>query len=177
MFAHLFQSGRLVESGIALSEVADIANALELRSLLSILDVEENRQFAGTKRFAIIASIAREQMGISCLQDRFNCDVIIQLDDGRVRAHRALLAARSDMMDAMFCGDYRESSTREVRLRKHMTLVVTFYAFSFWTCFSHIVFLGLTGEISWRFAANFRTATPLCVHRYDSIMCQQFDMF
>lgn len=39
-------------------------------------------------------------------------DVHFLLDDGSSPAHRALLMARCDVMDAMFAGDFRESSAK-----------------------------------------------------------------
>ncbi len=39
-------------------------------------------------------------------------DVHFLLDDGSCPAHRPLLMARCDVMDAMFAGDFRESSAK-----------------------------------------------------------------
>lgn len=41
-------------------------------------------------------------------------DVIFELDDGSVPAHKAILTARCDVMKAMFSGDFRESSAKVV---------------------------------------------------------------
>lgn len=41
-------------------------------------------------------------------------DVVFDLDDGSIPAHRAILTARCDMMKAMFSGDFRESSAKIV---------------------------------------------------------------
>jgi Rho-related BTB domain-containing protein 1/2 len=43
-------------------------------------------------------------------------DVVFQLEDGTCSAHKAILMCRCDMMDAMFRGDFRESSAKVVRL-------------------------------------------------------------
>lgn len=44
-------------------------------------------------------------------------DVLFQLDDGSLSAHRPLLMARCDMMRAMFSGDFREGSAKVVSMR------------------------------------------------------------
>lgn len=43
-------------------------------------------------------------------------DVHFLLDDGSCPAHRPLLMARCDVMEAMFAGDFRESSAKVVKL-------------------------------------------------------------
>lgn len=47
-------------------------------------------------------------------------DVMFELDDGSMPAHRAILTARCDMMKAMFSGDFRESSAKVVsKIERH----------------------------------------------------------
>lgn len=41
-------------------------------------------------------------------------DVTFELDDGRVKAHRAILVARCEVMRAMLSGDFREAHTNIV---------------------------------------------------------------
>ena len=41
-------------------------------------------------------------------------DVVFEVDDGTVRAHRALLTCRSDMMASMFTNDFLEKSAKLV---------------------------------------------------------------
>jgi len=41
-------------------------------------------------------------------------DVIFEVDDGTVRAHRALLTTRSDVMASMFTNDFVEKSAKLV---------------------------------------------------------------
>lgn len=43
-------------------------------------------------------------------------DVMFDLDDGSVPAHKAILTARCDVMKAMFSGDFRESSAKVVSI-------------------------------------------------------------
>lgn len=58
----------------------------------------------------------------SCQEKRYT-DVVFELDDGSVEAHRGILANRSDVMRAMFSGDFRESHSRIVRLDLRETFV------------------------------------------------------
>lgn len=41
-------------------------------------------------------------------------DVLFQLDDGSLAAHRPMLTARCDMMRAMFSGDFLEGNAKVV---------------------------------------------------------------
>lgn len=41
-------------------------------------------------------------------------DVTFELDDGKMKSHRAMLIARCDMMRAMLNGDFREAHTNTV---------------------------------------------------------------
>ena len=41
-------------------------------------------------------------------------DIVFEVDDGTVRAHRALLTSRSDMMAGMFTNDFMEKSAKLV---------------------------------------------------------------
>lgn len=49
----------------------------------------------------------------------YSTDVIFHMDDGKVPAHRALLMARSDVMRAMFSGDFRERRSQSVCQHNH----------------------------------------------------------
>lgn len=41
-------------------------------------------------------------------------DIKFELDDGRVKAHRAMLVARCEVMRAMLNGDFREAHAHSV---------------------------------------------------------------
>lgn len=43
-------------------------------------------------------------------------DVTFELDDGKMRSHRAMLIARCDMMRAMLNGDFREAHANVVSI-------------------------------------------------------------
>ena len=51
-----------------------------------------------------------------CVGDGLFSDVLFQLEDGVCPAHRSLLVSRSDVMLAMFSGDFRESNATVVSI-------------------------------------------------------------
>lgn len=58
-------------------------------------------------------------------------DVTFELDDGKMKSHRAMLIARCDMMRAMFNGDFREAHAHTVRF----LISVLIYSTKFYFCF------------------------------------------
>lgn len=51
-----------------------------------------------------------------CVQNGIFGDITFELDDGHLKAHRAMLVARCDVMKAMLNGDFREAHANLVRL-------------------------------------------------------------
>lgn len=49
-----------------------------------------------------------------CVNMGIFSDITFDLDDGRVKAHRAMLVARCEVMRAMLNGDFREAHTNIV---------------------------------------------------------------
>lgn len=43
-------------------------------------------------------------------------DIIFEVDDGQIKAHRAILIARCDVMRAMLTGDFREAYSNVVNI-------------------------------------------------------------
>lgn len=54
-----------------------------------------------------------------CLDQGLFADVIFELDDGVCTAHKSMLAARCDVMKAMFSGDFREGQAKVVSCLTH----------------------------------------------------------
>jgi Rho-related BTB domain-containing protein 1/2 len=52
-----------------------------------------------------------------CVDNGMFGDITFELDDGSVKAHRAMLVARCDVMRAMLNGDFREAHAHTVILR------------------------------------------------------------
>lgn len=44
-----------------------------------------------------------------CVQNGLFGDITFELDDGQMKAHRAILVSRCDVMRAMLNGDFREA--------------------------------------------------------------------
>lgn len=49
-----------------------------------------------------------------CVDNGMFADITFELDDGRMRAHRAMLVARCEVMRAMLNGDFREAHAKLV---------------------------------------------------------------
>lgn len=53
-----------------------------------------------------------------CVQNGIFGDITFELDDGHMKAHRAMLVARCDVMKAMLNGDFREAHANLVRQKR-----------------------------------------------------------
>lgn len=51
-----------------------------------------------------------------CLSSGLFADVAFELDDGIIKAHRAILIARCDVMRAMLSGAFREAHAHLVKI-------------------------------------------------------------
>ena len=82
----------------------------------SIYDIgAENRSFPlDSARFLTFHESKAARL--SLLQTGLYSDVTLQLEDGKIKAHRMLLAAGSELMKAMLIGSWRESESQEIRL-------------------------------------------------------------
>lgn len=58
-------------------------------------------------------------------------DVTFELDDGHMKAHRAILVARCDVMRAMLDGDFREAHSNLVNTLSLWVLTNIFNIFLF----------------------------------------------
>jgi 5-carboxymethyl-2-hydroxymuconate isomerase len=71
-----------------------------------------------------------------CINGAF-ADITFELDDGRMKAHRAMLVSRCEVMHAMLNGNFAESHAHTV-----ITFFMTFYNFML------IIFLSLGAGLS-----------------------------
>lgn len=97
-----------------LQEIRQAAEFLELPQLLMVINSIQTReqQFITNDLNNQYKQVVRQRLENLCLEQGLFADVVFDLDDGSMPAHRAILAARCDMMKAMFCGDYRESNAK-----------------------------------------------------------------
>lgn len=58
-----------------------------------------------------------------CVDDGMFADITFELDDGRIRAHRAMLVARCEVMRAMLNGDFREAHAHTVNFELSLIFV------------------------------------------------------
>lgn len=52
-----------------------------------------------------------------CIDNGMFGDITFELDDGRIRAHRAILVARCEVMRAMLNGAFREAHAQTVKTK------------------------------------------------------------
>ncbi|XP_058802582.1 rho-related BTB domain-containing protein 1 isoform X2 [Phymastichus coffea] len=96
-----------------LKEVRQAAEFLEIPQLLMVLNNMQSReQYMNSDMNNQFKQIVRQRLETLCLEQGLFADVVFDLDDGSLPAHRAILTARCDMMKAMFSGDFRESSAK-----------------------------------------------------------------
>ncbi|XP_014604016.1 PREDICTED: rho-related BTB domain-containing protein 1 isoform X1 [Polistes canadensis] len=96
-----------------LLEIRQAAEFLELPQLLMVLGTIQTReQFANSDLNNRYKQVVRQRLEDICLEQGLFADVVFELDDGSMPAHRAILTARCDVMKAMFSGDFRESSAK-----------------------------------------------------------------
>ena len=128
-----------------MSELYDIADLLDLKEFQSVLrnlddfkesDVYFNQSFVNEFKLKM-----RKNLKIICMDEQLfagmanSCqliylifiswlfaDVVFKLDDGTCSGHKAILMSRSDVMDAMFSGDFKESSARVVSIWKSLAI-------------------------------------------------------
>lgn len=55
-----------------------------------------------------------------CINGAF-ADITFELDDGKIKAHRAMLVARCEVMHAMLNGNFAESHAHTVKGKKSYT--------------------------------------------------------
>ncbi|KAF0312619.1 Rho-related BTB domain-containing protein 2 [Amphibalanus amphitrite] len=116
---HFLYTGRLEDN--ANCNVRELLEASEYLGfpqfqayLTNIVRKEEYRNKEITANY--IQSLKTRLLEV-CLEEGLFSDVLFQLDDGTAAAHRPLLMARSDVMEVMFAGNFRESKAKMVSLR------------------------------------------------------------
>ncbi|XP_008545753.1 rho-related BTB domain-containing protein 1 isoform X1 [Microplitis demolitor] len=98
-----------------LLEIRQAAEFLELPQLLMVLgSIQARSQFMNSDLNNQYKQVVRQRLEDICLEQGLFADVMFELDDGNMSAHRAILTTRCDMMKAMFSGDYRESSAKVI---------------------------------------------------------------
>lgn len=99
-----------------LQEIRQAAEFLELPKLIVLLsNIQTNQTLINDVTIQHHSNFIKQNLEKYCVNSGLFGDVTFELDDGHVKAHRAMLVARCDVMRAMLNGDFREA---------HATLIV-----------------------------------------------------
>ncbi|XP_046671108.1 rho-related BTB domain-containing protein 2-like, partial [Homalodisca vitripennis] len=98
-----------------LLEIRQAAEFMELPELLVyVSNIQAHEEFLNPELKQRYRQAIRVRLKELVLGQGLFADVLFQLDDGSLSAHRPLLMARCDMMRAMFSGDFREGSAKVI---------------------------------------------------------------
>ncbi|KAH8419534.1 hypothetical protein KR222_004889 [Zaprionus bogoriensis] len=124
-----------------LQEIREAADFLELPQLTMLLSKPQCvMDSPSDEPNPHICLRIKESMERHCIGDGCFTDVTFELDDGLMKAHRAVLVGRCDVMRAMLLGDFREAHSNVVRMKekkKSIQMQTTEHVFQ-------IVFPGVT---------------------------------
>ncbi|CAL8077788.1 unnamed protein product [Orchesella dallaii] len=114
---HFLYTGELPQNVTStIEELKEMAEMLKTPVFSDYVDVWhrcDNRQMVELKK--AYRQYLKTSLWSKCTEG-LSTDVMFHMDDGKVPAHRALLMARSDVMRAMFSGDFRERRSQSVSL-------------------------------------------------------------
>lgn len=109
-------TGKIDETIVHIGALRQAAEYLELADLSQYLsNIINKEQFLNNELSERNLEKLSEQMGDLCVRQGLFSDILFKLDDGTHAAHKPLLMARCDMMQAMFSDDFIESSARVVK--------------------------------------------------------------
>uniref|UniRef100_A0A146MA20 Rho-related BTB domain-containing protein 1 n=2 Tax=Lygus hesperus TaxID=30085 RepID=A0A146MA20_LYGHE len=98
-----------------IQEIRQAAEFMELPELqVFVSNMQSHEEFLNPELKQRYKQAVRVRLNELCLSQGLFADVIFQLDDGCIPAHKPLLMARCDMMRAMFSGDFREGSAKVI---------------------------------------------------------------
>lgn len=109
-------TGTVDRSALNLQETCEAAEFLELPQLLVLLT--RHPFVAPDPPDEIYETFFKKRLQDVCLEQGLFADVVFELDDGACAAHKPMLAARCDVMKAMFSGDFRESQAKVVNINQ-----------------------------------------------------------
>ncbi|XP_046807668.1 rho-related BTB domain-containing protein 2 isoform X2 [Lucilia cuprina] len=93
-----------------IQDIEQAADLLELPQLTQLLTkTQNNAPSINDDPSSHICLSIKENMEKHCMGDGCFSDITFELDDGQMKAHRAILVARCDVMRAMLAGDFREA--------------------------------------------------------------------
>ncbi|XP_018334218.1 rho-related BTB domain-containing protein 1 [Agrilus planipennis] len=106
-------TGMIDQRQVDFQEIRHAAEFLEISQLCDLL-VDLQQGNAGASARQIHESCLKRKFQDVCLDQNLFADIVFELDDGACAAHKSMLAARCDVMKAMFSGDFRESQAKVI---------------------------------------------------------------
>uniref|UniRef100_A0A1Q3G4Q1 Putative ras-related small gtpase rho type n=1 Tax=Culex tarsalis TaxID=7177 RepID=A0A1Q3G4Q1_CULTA len=103
-------TGAIDRDCLDLQEIRQAAEFLELPQLMVLLsNTQANQSFMNDETIQHYSTCMKQNLEKYCVQNGIFGDITFELDDGHMKAHRAMLVARCDVMKAMLNGDFREA--------------------------------------------------------------------
>ncbi|KAL9700766.1 hypothetical protein quinque_004207 [Culex quinquefasciatus] len=110
-------TGAIDRECLDLQEIRQAAEFLELPQLMVLLsNTQANQSFMNDETIQHYSTVCelcsrcmKQNLEKYCVQNGIFGDITFELDDGHMKAHRAMLVARCDVMKAMLNGDFREA--------------------------------------------------------------------
>uniref|UniRef100_A0A182PPG4 BTB domain-containing protein n=1 Tax=Anopheles epiroticus TaxID=199890 RepID=A0A182PPG4_9DIPT len=103
-------TGTIDRDCLDLQEIRQAAEFLELPQLMVLLsNTQANQSFMNDETIQHYSTCMKQNLEKYCVQNGIFGDITFELDDGHMKAHRAMLVARCDVMKAMLNGDFREA--------------------------------------------------------------------
>ncbi|CAO1323034.1 unnamed protein product [Diamesa hyperborea] len=110
-------TGTIEKECLNLQEVRQAAEFLELPQLMVLLsNTQSNESFMNEETIQHYSTCIKQKLEKFCVNGGMFADIKFELDDGRVKAHRAMLVARCEVMRAMLNGDFREAHAHSICL-------------------------------------------------------------
>lgn len=108
--------GRCPQSSVELlPEVLLVSQSLGLTDLAeAVINIINNEDFLNREIITRFLKQKSERLKDQIISKGLFSDIVFELDDGSVKAHRALLVQRSDVMLSMFSCEFREKSAKMV---------------------------------------------------------------
>ncbi|RUS83699.1 hypothetical protein EGW08_008547 [Elysia chlorotica] len=105
-----------------LHEVKRVAKMFKMPELATICDnIEREEEFLNPSIGTFLNDAVGAKMKEWFLNKEAECDVVFVVDGQKVFAHKIVLSTRSDVMAAMFSGNFKESQTGEIsEVRIHL---------------------------------------------------------
>ncbi|KAK3595318.1 hypothetical protein CHS0354_004470 [Potamilus streckersoni] len=108
-------TARVEEDSDCFGEARHAAELMNLHDLILMIDnLQSKEKFLNVKLEKKFREARCRKLRELALEKNLLADIVFQLDDGQVSAHKPLLMGRCEMMSAMFSANFRESSFKVI---------------------------------------------------------------